>query len=76
MPVIVRTQDDLDLEKLQAAGAAEVVPETIEGSLMLATHALSLVGVPKKRLIRMVQEQRNKRYAFLKDFDHGGEVED
>ena len=76
VPVIVRTQDDLDLEKLQAAGAAEVVPETIEGSLMLATHALALVGVPMKRVIRMVQEQRNQRYALLKDFDRGSEVED
>jgi CPA2 family monovalent cation:H+ antiporter-2 len=76
MPVIVRTQDDLDLEKLQAAGATEVVPETIEGSLMLATHALALVGVPMKRVIRMVQEQRTQRYALLKDFDRGNEVED
>ena len=38
VPVIVRTQDDHDLEKLQAAGATEVVPESIEGSLMLASH--------------------------------------
>ena len=76
VPVIVRTQDDLDLEKLQAAGAAEVVPETIEGSLMLATHALALMGVPMKRVIRMVQEQRNQRYALLKDFDRGSEVDD
>ena len=76
VPVIVRTQDDLDLEKLQAAGAAEVVPETIEGSLMLATHALALVGVPMRRVIRMVQEQRNQRYALLKDFDRGSEVDD
>ena len=73
VPVIVRTQDDIDLEKFQAAGAAEVVPETIEGSLMLATHALVLVGVPMKRVIRMVQDQRNQRYALLKDFDHGSE---
>jgi CPA2 family monovalent cation:H+ antiporter-2 len=73
VPVIVRTQDDIDLEKFQAAGAAEVVPETIEGSLMLATHALVMVGVPMKRVIRMVQDQRNQRYALLKDFDHGSE---
>jgi CPA2 family monovalent cation:H+ antiporter-2 len=76
VPVIVRTQDDLDLEKLQAAGATEVVPETIEGSLMLATHALALVGVPMKRVIRLVQDQRNQRYALLKDFDHGNDVDD
>ena len=44
--------DDPDLEKLQAAGATEVVPEAIEGSLMLASHALALVGVPMRRVIR------------------------
>ena len=43
---------------------------------MLATHALALVGVPMKRVIRMVQEQRTQRYALLKDFDRGSEVED
>jgi len=26
-----------------------------------------------KRVIRMVQDQRNQRYALLKDFDHGSE---
>jgi CPA2 family monovalent cation:H+ antiporter-2 len=48
VPVIVRTIDDTDLEKLRAAGATEVVPEAIEGSLMLASHALALVGVPMR----------------------------
>ena len=33
MPVIVRTKDDADLERLSAAGATEVVPESLEGSL-------------------------------------------
>lgn len=75
VPVVVRTQDDRDLEKFQAAGAREVVPETIEGSLMLATHALVLVGVPMKRVIRMVQSQRNQRYELLRDFDHGNDPE-
>ena len=73
VPVVVRTQDDRDLDKFQAAGATEVVPETIEGSLMLATHALALVGVPMKRVIRMVQDQRSQRYDLLRDFDAGDE---
>jgi hypothetical protein len=29
-----------------------------------------------KRVIRLVQDQRNQRYALLKDFDHGNEVDD
>ena len=76
VPVVVRTQDDHDLAKFQAAGASEVVPETIEGSLMLATHALALVGVPMKRVIRMVQAQRLQRYELLRDFDPGEKAEE
>jgi monovalent cation:H+ antiporter-2, CPA2 family len=71
VPVIVRTQDDHDLEKLQAAGATEVVPEAIEGSLMLASHALALVGVPMRRVIRVVQDQRDARYNLLRGYFHG-----
>ena len=43
MPVVVRTVDDSDIDRLKQAGAAEVVPEIMEGSLMLASHALMLV---------------------------------
>ncbi len=73
VPVIVRTQDDRDLEKLQAAGATEVVPEAIEGSLMLASHALALVGVPMRRVIRIVQDQRDARYNLLRGYFHGAD---
>jgi monovalent cation:H+ antiporter-2, CPA2 family len=73
VPVIVRTQDDRDLEALQAAGAAEVVPELLEGSLMLASHALALVGVPMRRVIRIVQDQRDQRYNLLRGYFHGAD---
>ena len=73
VPVIVRTQDDHDLEKLQTAGATEVVPEAIEGSLMLASHALALVGVPMRRVIRIVQDQRDARYNLLRGYFHGAD---
>ena len=73
VPVIVRTVDDHDLEKLQLAGATEVVPEAIEGSLMLASHALALVGVPIRRVIRVVQDQRDARYNLLRGYFHGND---
>jgi CPA2 family monovalent cation:H+ antiporter-2 len=73
VPVIVRTQDDHDLEALQRAGATEVVPEAIEGSLMLASHALALVGVPMRRVIRIVQDQRDARYNLLRGYFHGAD---
>ncbi len=73
VPVIIRTIDDADLEKLQAAGATEVVPEAIEGSLMLASHALALIGIPMRRVIRIVQDQRNARYSLLRGYFHGAD---
>lgn len=68
VPVIVRTRDDQDLEELQALGAAEVVPDALEGSLMLASHALVMVGVPMRRVIRIVQDQRTARYPLLRKY--------
>jgi monovalent cation:H+ antiporter-2, CPA2 family len=73
VPVVIRTVDDQDLEKLQGAGATEVVPEAIEASLMLASHALALVGVPMRRVLRLVQEQREARYQLLKGYFHGAD---
>jgi monovalent cation:H+ antiporter-2, CPA2 family len=71
LPVIVRSHDDADLDKLRSAGAAEVVPEAIEGSLMLASHALVMLGVPLRRVVHRVQAARDERYASLRGYFHG-----
>jgi monovalent cation:H+ antiporter-2, CPA2 family len=73
VPVVVRTIDDSDIEKLRAAGATEVVPEAIEGSLMLAGHALALVGVPMQRVIRITRDARDARYSLLRGYFHGAD---
>ncbi|WP_101050229.1 monovalent cation:proton antiporter-2 (CPA2) family protein [Macromonas nakdongensis] len=73
VPAVVRTVDDQDLNKLQQAGATEVVPEAIEASLMLASHALALVGVPVRRVLRIVQNQREARYSLLRGYFHGAD---
>ncbi|WP_395007577.1 cation:proton antiporter [Undibacterium sp.] len=71
LPVVVRSHDDTDLEKLRAAGATEVVPDLMEGSLMLASHALVLLGVPLRRVVHTVQMARDARYESLRGFFHG-----
>ena len=71
LPVIVRSYDDTDLDVLKQAGAAEVVPEALEGSLMLASHALVMMGVPLRRVVHRVQSARDERYASLRGFFHG-----
>jgi CPA2 family monovalent cation:H+ antiporter-2 len=78
LPVIVRTLDDADLDRLIAAGASEVVPETFESSLMLASHALVLLGVPLRRVVRRIRDVREGRYSLMRGFFHGGtdEAED
>ena len=73
LPVIVRTVDDADLEKLIAAGATEVIPEIVEGSLMLASHTLVLMGVPMRRVVRRVEEMRDERYSLLRGYFHGAD---
>ena len=73
VPVVVRTVDDSDIDKLRAAGATEVVPEAIEGSLMLAGHALALVGVPMQRVVRITRDARDARYSLLRGYFHGSD---
>jgi CPA2 family monovalent cation:H+ antiporter-2 len=77
LAVIVRTEDDHDLERLMAAGATEVVPEVLEGSLMLGSHALVLLGVPLARVLKRVRETRDERYQLLRGYFHSaGDEED
>jgi monovalent cation:H+ antiporter-2, CPA2 family len=73
LPIIVRTQDDTDLDRLQKAGATEVVPEIFEGSLMLGSHALVLLGVPVPRVVKRVREARDSRYHLLRGTFHGAD---
>ena len=68
LPVVVRANDDTNVEILKNAGAAEVVAEVLEGSVMLASQALLLAGVPLSRVIRHVQENRARRYAMFSGY--------
>jgi CPA2 family monovalent cation:H+ antiporter-2 len=78
LPVIVRTVDDADIDRLKDAGAAEVVAEILEGSLMLATQALMLLGVPLNRVLRRIRDTREQRYGLFRGFYRGvtDEVDD
>lgn len=66
VPVLVRTQDDTKLDELQKAGATEVVPETLEASLMLMSHLLLLLDLPVSRVVKTVGDIRDHRYAMLR----------
>ena len=71
VPILVRTRNDDNLDMLHAAGANEVVPESLEGSLMLVSQVLSLTGVPFSRIMRRVQKERKNHYNHLHGFFQG-----
>jgi len=73
LPVVVRTNDDTHVEALKEAGAAEVVAEVLEGSVMLASQALLMAGIPLNRVIRRVQENRARRYAAFSGYLRGAQ---
>ena len=69
--VLVRTRNDDALVELKEAGANEVVPESLEGSLMLVSQVLSLTGVPFSRIVRRIKAERKSHYHRLHGFYPG-----
>lgn len=67
LPIMVRTRDESHVDELLKLGATEVVPETIEASIMIASQALMLVGVPAKRVVRRMRELQTNRYQLMRE---------
>ncbi len=79
LPILVRAADDTHLEELIAAGATEVVPETLEAALTLVSNALHMLRVPASRVIRAISEIRGQRYKTLRSVirrDPAGRADD
>ncbi|WP_085744954.1 monovalent cation:proton antiporter-2 (CPA2) family protein [Pseudomonas sp. R45(2017)] len=76
VPILVRTRDDSQSAELKAAGASEVVPELLESSLMLGSHALILLGFPAHRVQEKVDQVRIDRYRLLHGFYPGTDDEE
>ena len=71
LPVIVRTADESSIALLQKEGATEVVPEVLEGSLMLGSHALMVLGIPLGRIVKKIRSFRSERYAMFRGYFKG-----
>jgi CPA2 family monovalent cation:H+ antiporter-2 len=70
-PVIVRTLDESDLDQLMAAGAVEVVPEVLEGALMLGSQTLLMAGVPLGTVLKRIRKMREARYSTMRGYFQG-----
>ncbi len=75
MPIVVRTRKDYRMEELLKAGATQVVPEIIEGSLMLVTQVLQISGVPMSRILKRVRKERKGHYGNMHGFFPGETTE-
>jgi CPA2 family monovalent cation:H+ antiporter-2 len=71
VPTLVRTRDDTILEALQQAGATEVIPEKLEGSLMLVSHVLTMLKIPAPEIRERIRQVRSERYQMLQGYYHG-----
>jgi len=65
LPILVRSADDTNLDTLLGAGATEVIPETLETSLMLTTNLMLLLNTPLNRIDDLVQAIRRRRYSLF-----------
>ncbi len=74
LPTMVRTRDESHVGELRAAGATEVVSETLEAGLMIASQALLLLSVPLARVVRRMRDRRSGRYRLLHEFHRGEDV--
>jgi CPA2 family monovalent cation:H+ antiporter-2 len=74
LAVVVRTKDDLHLEQLESAGATDVVPDSVEASMMLANHLLRRLDVPFDEVLRLTQKARQDHYRRLRGYFHGEDL--
>lgn len=65
IPIIVHSYDDTDSEAFLSAGATEVIPETLESSLMLASHLLLSLNYPSDTVHNLIHKVRAQRYEIL-----------
>jgi CPA2 family monovalent cation:H+ antiporter-2 len=70
IPMIIRTRDDRHLERLLECGADEVIPDTVESSMMLARHTLSAIGEDQQTIDAMLDDARAGHYARVRAYFH------
>ena len=61
LPIFARSHDTQHAHDLVAAGATQVVPETLEAGLLLTAHALATVGLGERDVQAIVHAAREAR---------------
>lgn len=64
--IIARARDEKHAQLLLKAGANEVIPETLESSLQLASFVLDEIGMPEEARAALIQREREKRIVMFR----------
>lgn len=67
IPILIRSYDENELEYFRKLGATEIIPETLESSIVLGTHVLLMMGVPVRKVFRDQEKARRNRYQLLRE---------
>jgi CPA2 family monovalent cation:H+ antiporter-2 len=68
IPVLVRARDDKYLTSLQQCGATEVISESLESSLMMASHMLLCLGLDAENIHKKIAHIKSYRYHMMRTF--------
>jgi monovalent cation:H+ antiporter-2, CPA2 family len=74
IPILVRTLEERDLDRLEQAGATAVIPEILESSLLIARAMLERLDVTSEEIDELIERERADRYRSLRG-RFGGEAE-
>lgn len=74
IPILVRSVDESKLDELYSAGASDVIPETLESSIIMASHLLIHLDVPLNEITKDISKARRDRYQFLRGYYPGEEA--
>ncbi|WGZ89837.1 MAG: cation:proton antiporter [Candidatus Thiocaldithrix dubininis] len=71
IPILVRTRDDTHMQELEELGATDVLPETLEATVMIVERLLGRLGLSPDEMFRMVEKVRADGYQTLRSYFHG-----
>lgn len=71
IPIVVRTHDDSHIGELESLGATEVLPETLEASVMITSRVLERLGLSPAEVFHIAENIRAEGYRALRSFFHG-----
>jgi len=66
LAIVARSRDERHAQELVAAGAGQVIPETLEAGLQLSAAVLLGLGHAEAHVAHLIEAERNRRVALLR----------